>query len=216
MDKLISGLHRFRVEVFARNPSIFSRLAAGQNPETLFLTCSDSRVDPCLLTMTMPGELFIVRNAGNFVPPHSHAPGGEQAAIEYAVQNLGVKDIVICGHTQCGAIGALLDSGGLPEHSAIRHWLTHAGGTAEVVRQRHSHLKGPALVNAAVSENVLVQLENLRTHPAVRAATSVGKLRLHGWVYDIESGEVRVFDPARGEFGPPTEAKPLPPPLGLR
>ena len=124
MQKLVAGIHHFQKAVFGSEPEFYARLAEGQTPETLFITCSDSRINPNLITQTRPGELFILRNAGNIVPPYGAANGGEGATIEYAVAALGVKDIIICGHSHCGAMKGLLEPDGLSELPAVRSWLS--------------------------------------------------------------------------------------------
>ncbi len=207
MQKLIQGIHQFQCQVFRPLQGLFEQLAHGQNPETLFITCSDSRIDPNLLTQSRPGDLFILRNAGNIVPPHGAANGGEGATIEFAVAGLGVKDIVVCGHTHCGAMKGLLDPvlvDGLP---TVRSWLGHAESTRRIITENYKHLDGDKMVTATVEENVLVQLENLRTLPAVAARLVKGNLHLHGWVYKIETGEVFAFDPETGQFVPLAEYK---------
>ena len=217
MQKLVDGIHHFQATAFTSEREFFERLAHGQSPETLFITCSDSRINPNLLTNTRPGELFILRNAGNIVPPHGAANGGEGATIEYAVAALGVRDIVVCGHSHCGAMKGLVAPEGLDELPAVRAWLGHAEATRRIMRENYGHLEGPALVTATVQENVLAQLENLRTHPAVAARLARGALHLHGWVYKIETGEVFSYDPASGQFGPiashPEAARPAGRPL---
>jgi carbonic anhydrase len=202
MQKLVDGIHHFQTNAFTSEREFFERLADGQTPETLFITCSDSRINPNLLTNTRPGELFILRNAGNIVPPYGAANGGEGATIEYAVAALGVKDIIVCGHSHCGAMNALIAPAGLEELPTVRAWLGHAEMTRRIIRENYAHLEGQALVTATVQENVLAQLENLRTHPAVAARLARGALHLHGWVYKIETGEVFSFDPTSGQFGP--------------
>lgn len=202
MQKLVDGIHHFQANIFTAEPEFFARLADGQSPETLFITCSDSRINPNLLTNTRPGELFILRNAGNIVPPSGAANGGEGATVEYAVAALGVKDIIVCGHSHCGAMKGLLDPEGLSELPAVRSWLGHAESTRRIMRENYGHLEGQPLVTATVQENVLAQLENLRTHPAVAARIARGALHLHGWVYKIETGEVFSYDHAAGQFVP--------------
>ncbi|VTR92773.1 carbonic anhydrase : Carbonic anhydrase OS=Planctomyces brasiliensis (strain ATCC 49424 / DSM 5305 / JCM 21570 / NBRC 103401 / IFAM 1448) GN=Plabr_1495 PE=3 SV=1: Pro_CA [Gemmata massiliana] len=208
MQKLVQGIHDFRAHVFRPRREWFERLADGQRPMAAFVTCSDSRVNPNLITQTEPGELFIVRNAGNIVPPHHPAPGGEEATLEFAVAELGIRDVIVCGHTRCGAMSGLLNPGALGDLPAVRHWLGHAEATRRIIRDKYAHLSDQALLTAAAQENVLVQLENLRTHPAVAAGLARGKLKLHGWVYKIETGEVFAFDPGAGQFVPLTDRAP--------
>ncbi|MBI5756912.1 MAG: carbonic anhydrase [Planctomycetales bacterium] len=202
MQKLIHGIHHFQRSVFSSQQVLFERLANGQTPDALFITCSDSRINPNLITQTQPGDLFILRNAGNIIPPHGAANGGEGATIEFAVTGLGVKDIIICGHSLCGAMKGLLDPSMLSDMPAVARWLDHAEATRRIVRQKYSAQTGDELLMTATEENVLVQLENLRTHPAVAAALSQGKLNLHGWVYEFETGRVFAYDPDVEEFEP--------------
>ncbi len=208
MQKLIQGIHRFQDENFRPLKGLFEQLSKGQNPETLFITCSDSRIDPNLLTRSQPGDLFILRNAGNIVPPHGAANGGEAATIEFAVAALGVKDIIICGHSHCGAMKGLLQPEMVESLPAVASWLTHAETTRRIVRDNYGHLDGDKLVTATVEENVLVQLENLRTLPAVASRLVRGDLHLHGWVYKIETGEVFAYDSAGGQFIPAAQYHP--------
>ena len=212
MQRLLQGIHHFQANVFRPRRDWFERLAEGQRPSALFITCSDSRINPNLITQTEPGELFIVRNAGNIIPPHQPAAGGEQATIEFAVTALGIQDLIVCGHTRCGAMKGLLDPAGLDEMPAVRHWLGHAEATRRIIRTKYTHLDDPARLTAAAEENVLVQLENLRTHPAIAAGLAKGDLKLHGWVYKIETGEVFAFDPESGQFVPLTDRAPPPVP----
>lgn len=213
MQKLVQGVHHFQSGIFGSQREFFENLAAGQKPIALFITCSDSRIHPNLLTQTEPGELFILRNAGNIVPSHgASVSGGEAATIEFAVAGLGIKDIIICGHSHCGAMKATIsDPSHLAEMPAMRSWLTHAEATRRIIREKYQHLEGNALLTASVEENVLVQLENLRTHPVVAAGLSAKSLTLHGWVYKFESGEVFAFDPGEEQFLPLGERRPKPP-----
>lgn len=208
MQKLIHGIHQFREENFRPLKGLFEQLSKGQNPETLFITCSDSRIDPNLLTRSQPGDLFILRNAGNIVPPHGAASGGEAATIEFAVAALGVKDVIICGHSHCGAMKGLLEPEMIDSLPAVSSWLSHAETTRRIIRDNYGHLEGDRLVTATVEENVLVQLENLRTLPSVGSRLVRGDLHLHGWVYKIETGEVFAFDSNSGQFVPIAQYQP--------
>ena len=205
MQKLIRGVHSFQKNFFSDQAELFERLAKGQAPETLFITCSDSRINPNLLTQTDPGELFILRNAGNIIPPYGAANGGEGATIEYAVAVLGVRDIIVCGHSHCGAMGGLLNPEGLEDLPAVRQWLSHAESTRRIIKENYADFEGSERLTAAIKENVLVQLENLRTHPTVASSLAKGQLHLHGWVYEIETGKVYAFDPENGQFAPLAE-----------
>ena len=200
MQKLIDGLHQFQSTIFSTQRELFERLAGGQSPDALFITCSDSRINPNLITQTEPGDLFILRNAGNIIPPYGSSQGGEAATVEFAVAGLGVADIIICGHSHCGAMMGLLDDSMTADLPAVRSWLGHAESTRRVMKENYEGLVGERRVSACVQENVLAQLENLRTHPSVSARLARGKIKLHGWVYKIETGEVFAFDPAQGQF----------------
>jgi carbonic anhydrase len=174
---------------------MFAALAAGQSPLALFITCSDSRIDPNLLTQTEPGELFVLRNAGNIVPPYGANGGGEAATIEYALRVLKVPQIVICGHSHCGAMHALLNAADFADLPATQAWLDFASETRRAVSEKNPQaLTTEERLTAAVEENVLVQLDHLRSHPAVAAALAAGKLQISGWVYRFETGEVSVYD----------------------
>jgi carbonic anhydrase len=202
MQKLIQGIHQFQEESFRPLQGLFEQLSRGQNPETLFITCSDSRIDPNLLTRSGPGDLFILRNAGNIIPPHGAPSGGEAATIEFAVAALGLRDIIICGHSHCGAMRGLLHPEEVASLPAVAAWLAHAEATRRILRDNYTHLDGARLLTAAVEENVLVQLEHLRTLPAVASRLVRGDLHLHGWVYKIETGEVFAYDLTCGQFVP--------------
>lgn len=216
MQKLVDGLHKFREEIWKPKRELFERLATGQKPEVLFITCSDSRVNPNLLTQTEPGDLFILRNAGNLVPPHGASNGGEAATIEYAVSALRVSHIVVCGHLSCGAMHGLLNPDTVADLPAVQSWLRHADTTRKLIDENYQHLEGEDLLGATVAENVLVQLEHLRTHPAVSARLSRGELSLHGWVYKIQTGQVFGFDQQEGQFRPVVHAATPPAPAPAR
>jgi carbonic anhydrase len=200
LKKLFEGLHRFRTDVFQAEKELFQRLAEGQNPEVLFITCSDSRVVPSLLTQTKAGDLFILRNAGNLVPPFGTGDLSQDGTIEYAVSALGVRDIVVCGHSCCGAVTALLQPESTASMPRVRAWLQRAEATRCIIEENYSHLEGDELLRTAIEANVLVQLSNLKTHPSVAARLTRGDLNLHGWVYEFQQGEVRVYDPEVGGF----------------
>jgi carbonic anhydrase len=200
MQKLLEGLHTFQETVFHKRRDLFEQLAKGQSPEALFITCSDSRINPNLLTHTEPGDLFILRNAGALVPAYGATAGGEEATIEYAVAVLGVRDIIVCGHSHCGAMKALLEPEQLQGVPSVARWLGHAEATRRLMKENYGHLSGQELLDTTIRENVLVQIENLRTHPAVRSAVARGSLSLHGWFYRIETGEVVSYEPKSGQF----------------
>ena len=203
MNKLVGGVHKFQKEIFGQQKELFERLATRQEPDTLFITCSDSRINPALLTQSEPGDIFILRNAGNIVPPYGAAPAsGEAATIEFAVAALGVKDIIVCGHSHCGAMKALMDPSVASELPSMQRWLQHAEITRVIVREKYQDRQPEHLVNVCIMENVLAQLENLRTHPSVAAKLATGSVRLHAWVYKLETGEVFNYEPEAGQFVP--------------
>ncbi|KAA5844157.1 carbonic anhydrase [Pseudomonas chlororaphis] len=198
MRHIIDGFLKFQREAFPKRSELFKQLATTQNPGTLFVTCSDSRVVPELLTQQEPGDLFVIRNAGNIVPSYGPEPGGVSATVEYAVAVLGVSDIVICGHSDCGAMTAISTCKCLDHLPAVANWLRHAE-SAKVVNAARSHASDAARLDALVRENVIAQLANLKTHPAVALALEQGRLSLHGWVYDIASGAIAALDgPSQG------------------
>ena len=200
VQQLVAGVHRFRHEVFRQQRELFESLAKRQDPQTLFITCSDSRIDPNLITHTAPGDLFVLRNAGNLVPAYGASRGGEVATIEFAVAGLAVRDIVVCGHSHCGAMKALMHPEYVAEMPAVADWLKHAEATRRIIGAKYQHLSGEARLDAAIEENVLMQLENLQTHPAVAVALAKGQIKLHAWVYEIETGEVFAYDDTSGQF----------------
>ena len=202
MQKLVKGIHSFQRGFFATHRDLFKRLATeGQTPETLFITCSDSRVVPNLITGTEPGELFIVRNVGNVVP-RLELPGGTAAAIEYATEVLGVKDIIVCGHTQCGAIDAVLNPEKMDSLPMVKRWLAETSRVHEIVNARYADLSPEERAIAAVQENVLAQLAHLREYPFVQSRLEKGQIKVSGWVFEIATGQVYDFDPDLMEFVP--------------
>lgn len=200
MEKLLEGFKRFQAEVFGKKRDLFAQLSDKQEPIALFITCSDSRIDPTLLTQTEPGELFILRNAGNIVPAYGNAAGGSTATIEFAVAMLNVKDVIVCGHTDCGVMKALLTSQSVADLPAVRNWMVQAETTRRIISENYRHLSGDELLVATIKENVRTQLDHLRTHPWVATRVRSGHLNLHGWVYSIPTGEVWVFDERKGDF----------------
>src|ERR1700739_3897118 len=199
MQEIIDGFLRFQRDVFPPRRDLFRKLATSQTPRTLFISCSDSRMVPELVTQREPGDLFVIRNAGNIVPSYGAEPGGVTATVEYAVAALGVTDIVICGHSDCGAMTAIASCKCLDHMPAVASWLRYAD-SAKVVNEAREHLSTRDKVESMVRENVVAQLANLKTHPSVRLALEQGRLALHGWVYDIESGCIDAYDGATGRF----------------
>ncbi|MGC5563537.1 carbonic anhydrase [Streptomyces sp. FR-108] len=193
MQPLIDHARSFRKQS-ADRPEEFARLAEGQSPQVLFITCSDSRVVPALITGARPGELFELRTAGNIVPPHASAqPTSEAATVEYAVEVLGVTDVVVCGHSHCGAVGALVRGDDLTAVPAVRDWLAHSTPRPDGATE------DPA-VTEAVQNHVLTQLLRLRSYPCVERRLTGGQLRLHGWFYEVHTGSVLAHDVRSDSF----------------
>jgi carbonic anhydrase len=192
MERILSGIRAFREQVQPTKRELFRRLEAGQQPELLLITCSDSRIDTGLLTQTNPGEVFVIRNAGNLVAPWGSQGGGESATIEYAVEVLDIRHIAVCGHTHCGAMAALRDPASARSLPAVKRWLEFGQPALE----REVTLDGGAdMLLETVAANVLTQIDHLRTHPSVAAAEARDELELHGWVYDFVNGDVLVAGP---------------------
>ena len=201
MDELIAGVRTFQRDVYPRNWELFERLAAEQSPKALVITCSDSRVDLNLVTQAQPGQLFELRNAGNLVPRYGGHVGGVTATIEFAVAALGVPNIIICGHSGCGAMAGLLNPEQLRGMPRVAEWLKHAAVVRESLAAA-GQLDAPDALQRAVEANVIVQLDHLRSHPSVADALNAGRIQLHGWVYHIATGEVTCYDSDKRAFAP--------------
>jgi carbonic anhydrase len=204
VDELIEGVQKFQAEIFPRKRSRFEKLARGQNPDILFITCADSRVVPELITQTEPGDLFVCRNIGNIVPGYGEMMGGVSAVVEYACVALGVSDIVVCGHSDCGAMKGLLypEDKLLARMPTVSTWLRNAHAARSVVEAIHPDLEPGAKLQALVEQNIQLQLQHLRTHPSVAARLADGSLKIHGWLYDIETGRVQRHDGESGTMVP--------------
>ncbi|MGJ5673656.1 MAG: carbonic anhydrase [Nostochopsis sp.] len=202
IKRIIAGLNEFHDNYFTTHRELFEHLSQGQNPEVLFITCSDSRIDPCLITQSQPGELFVIRNVGNIIPAYGTPRIGEGAGIEYAVEALGIKDIVICGHSHCGAMKGLLQIGNLAQQMPLVYdWLKqYAEPTRRLVLDNYKDCSSEKLLKIAIEQNVLTQIENLETYPVIRSKLHSCKLTLHAWIYEIESGEVFAYDANIGKF----------------
>lgn len=202
MKELADGVRAFQQQVFRGKKSLFHALAQGQSPHTLFITCSDSRIDPNLITQTDPGELFVIRNAGNLIPVFGASKGGEASAIEFAVAGLGVRNIVVCGHSSCGAMKGLMQPDLLSELPVVADWLQHADETRRIVSLNPQDGSSEDILRFATEQNVLVQLENLNSHPAVAARIQTGEIELAGWVYDIQNGMISSYSGESKRFQP--------------
>lgn len=204
-QRLLSGVRRFRDEVYPQQRALYEQLGReGQQPHTLMVTCADSRIDLETLTQSGPGEIFVARNIGNIVPAYGEMLGGVSAVVEYAVAALGVQNIVICGHTDCGAIKGLIDQSKVAAMPTVKGWLRNAEAALSVVQALHPGVPAQDTMDQLIEANVLLQLQHLRTHPAVAGATARGSLAVHGWVYDIGCGSVRVYNEQSNQFEPLT------------
>jgi len=210
MRKLIAGIHRFQKQYWSESRELYRRLAEhGQFPEALFITCCDSRVAPLTITHGQPGDLFILRNIGNFVPPYSENSlddSGVAAAVEYAVEHVAVRDIIVCSHSDCGAMKALWEERG--KFSAtpnIVRWLRHGDRTMAVVAANYPELTQEERHEITAKENVLLQIENLRTYPVVMKAAREGRLHVHAWYYAIGTGTIFRYSPEKEQFEPIVE-----------
>jgi carbonic anhydrase len=200
MQKLIEGHKKFLAEVFPAKKSHFHLLAEGQSPEWLFITCADSRVLPDLILGTEPGDLFISRSIGNVVPVTSHDVDGVTATIEYAVEVLKVRHIIVCGHSDCGALKAALDRKSLENLPKARRWLEHVEA-AFAYRQPLNPADGESAELASlIRGNVVAQLKNLQAQMPVRNAMAEGRLTVHGWYYDILTGRIEEYDEGEKKF----------------
>ena len=202
MPHFAAGVVRFQNEVFPNKKDLFEKLSQGQSPEALFITCSDSRIETAMITQTDPGELFICRNAGNIVPPHVTHTGGMTASIEFAVAALKVPHIVICGHTECGAMKGAMNPEGLDSLPHVKEWLGYSKAAVDVVNEIAPDASEEQKMKMLLEQNVILQLQHLRTHPSVAARLAKGDLVLHGWVYDIKTGGVNAFDDTSARFIP--------------
>ncbi|MBD2169197.1 carbonic anhydrase [Calothrix membranacea FACHB-236] len=201
MKKLIRGLREFQSSYFPANEELFEQLSLGQKPRVLFITCSDSRIDPNLITQAGLGELFVIRNAGNIIPPFGATNGGEGATIEYAIQALDIQQIIVCGHSHCGAMKGLMKLDKLRVEMPLVHdWLKYAEATRRLVKDNYSNYEGEELLEIIIAENVLTQIENLRTYPAIRSKLHQKQLSIYAWIYQIETGEVLAYNPQQHAY----------------
>ena len=207
--RLLAGVQRFQREVYPQGKAAYQQLVReGQKPHALFITCSDSRIDPELITQSGPGEIFVSRNIGNLVPTYGETLGGVSALIEYAVAGLQVSQVVVCGHTDCGAMIGLLHPEKVEKLPIVKSWLRNGDAALSIVRERKTAPDEHAALEQLIEENVLLQLHHLRTHPSVAGRLAQGSLALSGWVYDIAHGIVRIYDDEQRKFVPVTSGEP--------
>lgn len=211
MNELIGRVFSFEKSVFPGSADLYGKLAKdGQFPKALMISCADSRVVPEHIMQAQPGDLFVCRNAGNIVPPFATQNGGVSSTVEYAVMALGVRDIIVCGHSGCGAMKALSNPEGLDKMPNVAAWLRHGSAAQHVVDTSYPHLSEDERVRAISLENVVAQIAHLRTHPSVAAAIARGEMALHGWFVDIHAGQILGLDGETGRFTPLREDRPLP------
>ncbi len=208
LDKLKEGILQFQTEVYPAQAETYRKAAREpQRPSALIVTCADSRIDPELITQTGPGELFVTRNIGNLVPTYGEMMGGVSAVVEYAVSALKVKHIAVCGHSDCGAMKALLHPESLESMSTVKRWMRNAEAAMSVAESLGDKDEKPSeRLRRLTEENVLLQVQHLRTHPSVAGAVAREELTLSGWVYDIGTGEVRIAENGERAFHPVSKA----------
>ena len=207
LEQLKRGVRHFQTEVYPQQAEMFAQAASErQRPHTLFITCADSRVDPIAITNSGTGEVFVTRNIGNMVPAYGEMLGGVSAVIEFAVCSLNVRHIVICGHTQCGAMHALLEPESVADMPTVVSWLVNAQAalrSAETLQNRTTAIStDESMIDVLTEQNVLLQMQHLKTHPSVALAMSNGILTISGWIYCIGTGEVCVAQDGERTFTP--------------
>ncbi|MGN6358743.1 MAG: carbonic anhydrase [Novosphingobium sp.] len=211
MNELIGRVFSFEKTIFPDSGELFAKLSSqGQAPKALMISCADSRVVPEQILQAKPGDLFVCRNAGNIVPPYATMNGGVSSTVEYAVLALGVRDIIVCGHSDCGAVKGMANPDALATMPNVAAWLRHGSAAVHVVDSCCPELDGPERVRALALENVIAQIAHLRTHPSVASAIAKGEMALHGWFVDIAAGQVLGLDGETGQFVPLREEDPLP------
>ena len=200
MPNFIDGFFKFKNEVYPEREALFEALSHGQSPEALFITCADSRIETAMLTQTGPGDLFVCRNAGNIVPLHEDFTDGMAASIEYAVAALMVPHVVVCGHSGCGAMAGAMVSEGLDALPMVKDFLCQCKPAVDYVKANAGDRSDAEKMDMLIEQNVLLQLDNLRSYPSVAKRLDAGDITLHGWVYDIGSGNIKAHDETSGEF----------------
>jgi carbonic anhydrase len=202
MRKILEGVSLFRRLAYPKHQELFARLARNQSPQALFITCSDSRVVPNLIVQADPGDLFIVRNAGNIVPPAGQSIGGTAASIEYAIEALGIRDVIVCGHSNCGAMKGVLHPESVAAMPAVAAWVRHGAAARAAVERLYPDADDHERLERLVEQNVIAQVRNLLTHAFVRRLVEAREVELYGWVYDIASGAIRGLDESGTRFTP--------------
>lgn len=210
LQLIVEGFLHFHHEVFAQHKDLFKRLATAQRPRAMFIACADSRIVPELITQSAPGDLFVTRNVGNIVPPYGQMNGGVSTAIEYANLALGVQHIIVCGHSDCGAMRAVLNPQSLEKMPTVKAWLRHAEVAKTMVQENCACANESESMHILTEENVIAQLQHLRTHPSVASRIANGQLFIHGWVYNIETSQIKAYDAEQGCFLPLNDLQAIP------
>jgi carbonic anhydrase len=204
LEGLKAGIRRFRSEIYPARAEMYLKAASEpQDPSALIIACADSRVRPETITQSAPGELFVTRNIGNMVPAYGEMMGGVSAVVEFAVMELKVRHIAICGHSECGAMKELLGQKSVADLPAVTNWLKNAHTALSVTKALAEEGEDASVFSRRLTEqNVLLQMQHLRTHPSVAGAMAKEELTISGWVYEIGSGEVRICEQGGKVFEP--------------
>jgi carbonic anhydrase len=211
VNELIGRVFSFEKTVFPNQSDLYGKLATqGQSPKALMISCADSRVVPEHIMQAAPGDLFVCRNAGNIVPPFAQKIGGVSATVEYAVMALGVRDIIVCGHSDCGAMKAVAHPEMVASMPNVAVWLNHSDAAQKVVADAYPGLEEGERVRAISLENVVAQIAHLRTHPSVASGIARGEIALHGWFVDIHAGQILALDGETDRFIVVRDDTPLP------
>jgi carbonic anhydrase len=210
LKAIVDGFLHFHYDVFPQQEELFKKLATAQKPRAMFITCADSRIVPELITQSSPGDLFVTRNVGNVVPPYGQMNGGVSTALEYAILALGVQHVIVCGHSDCGAMRAVLNPGSLEKMPTVKAWLRHSEVAKTVVQDNCNCANEHESMKVLTEENVISQLQHLRTHPSVASRMAAGQLFIHGWIYNIETSEIKAYDAEQDRFLPLSSTGPTP------
>ena len=210
LQHIVEGFLHFHHDIFPQQKDLFKKLATAQRPRAMFIACADSRIVPELITQSAPGDLFVTRNVGNVVPPYGQMNGGVSTAIEYANLVLGVQHIIVCGHSDCGAMRGVLNPDSLEAMPTVKAWLRHAEVAKTMVQENCACASETDSMHRLTEENVIAQLQHLRTHPSVASRMANGHLFIHGWVYDIETSAIKAYDADKGAFLPLDGTSPIP------
>ena len=210
LQHIVEGFLHFHHDIFPQQKDLFKKLATAQRPRAMFIACADSRIVPELITQSAPGDLFVTRNVGNVVPPYGQMNGGVSTAIEYANLVLGVQHIIVCGHSDCGAMRGVLNPDSLEAMPTVKAWLRHAEVAKTMVQENCACASETDSMHRLTEENVIAQLQHLRTHPSVASRLANGQLFIHGWIYNIETSEINAYDAELAAFRPLNDVHNIP------